>query len=73
MIEPGSLRRAMRGHRNFALVLRRLTYEEQVKYAYTTSNRDEPAWMTLHLETGEQVPHGEDALQRETSWSNEDL
>ena len=73
-IGPGSLRRAAQGHKNLALVLRPLTREEIKKYGYYWVEDDDvrPAWMTLHLETGEQVPHGEDALENDSLWSNED-
>lgn len=78
-IGPGSLRRAKRGHKNLALVLRPLTYEEVKEYGYywmedgDLTEHVRPAWMTLHLETGEQVPHGEDALESGSSWANEDV
>lgn len=68
----------MRGHKNLALVLRPLTLEELKKYGYYWMEDGDPtehvqsAWMTLHLETGELVPHGEDVLERDLSWSNED-
>jgi len=68
----------MRGHKCLALVLRPLTYEELKEYGYywQADGDDEEhlraGWMTLHLETGELVPHGEDALERGLSWSNED-
>lgn len=72
-IGPGSLRRAIRGNKSLVLVLRSLTTDESLKYGYTNEHGVCAAWMTLHLETGKEGPHGERLLQDERFWSNEDV